>query len=169
MKGIIACLLVLFSVTAAIAQRNFPSQKEASAKLFDARYVQKPPVYPFGVDSCKRYYFSHFSGFDSVLTKAVERGDTAKYIRVYFSFIIDKNGIPYDPTFERIASTQYARSVNAKTIQYFSANKKYYDGVIKLMISPMPFWKPALYNAIPVDCKINDYIQFWVGLTPPGN
>jgi hypothetical protein len=114
-----------------------------------------------------RFYFSHFEGFDSVLTKAIDRGDTAKYIRVYFSFVIDKNGTPYDGHFERIASTEYAKADNPRTIKYFSEDKKYYEKLIKEMVSKMTFWKPALQNAVPVDCKIIDYIQFWVGINPP--
>ena len=138
-------------------------------KIFNAKYVQKPPFFPPGTDSCKRFYFTNFKGFDTVLIKLIEKGDTAKYIRVYFSFVIDRNGIPYDSHFEKIASSQYARSDGAITIKYFSENNKYFEPLIKQMICAMSSWKPALQNGIPVDCKVDDYIQFWVGLTLPKN
>ena len=159
----LCCMVFCF---AAKAQRNFGTEPNVYDKLFDAKYMQKPPVYPFGPDSCKRFYFSHFRGFDSLLTRVIENGDTAKYIRVYFSFIIDKNGTPYDARFEKIAATRYARSEGAKTITYFFENKKYYENLIREMISKMTFWKPGLHNMVPVDSKVEDYIQFWVGLTP---
>lgn len=138
-------------------------------KIFEAKYVQKPPLFPPGTDSCKRFYFTNFKGFDTVLIKLIEKGDTAKYIRVYFSFVIDRNGIPYDSHFEKIASTQYASSDGARTIKYFSENKIYFQQLIRQMISRMSFWKPALQNGAPVDCRVDDYLQFWVGLTLPKN
>lgn len=167
MKSVMCCLLLF--VIEASAQRDFGLDQPAATYrgIFNARTMEKPPVFPLGRDSCKRFYFAHFEGFDSVLTKTVERGDTAKYIRVYFSFVIDRNGAPYDAHFERIASTQYARSDGAKTIKYFSDDKEYYDGIIKSMNAKMPFWKPGLYNNVPVEARVEDYIQFWVGLVPP--
>ncbi len=169
MKRIIICLLVLFSLKAGAQTRAFETEdtKAIYSQIFDAKTMAKPPVYPYGPDSCKRYYFSHFTGFDSVLTKAVENGDTAKFIRVYFSFTVDTKGTPYDGRFDRIAGTTSYKSKDAKTIKYFNDNKKYYEMLIKQMIAKMAAWKPGLYNDVQVECKIEDFIQFWVGINPP--
>ncbi|MES2329430.1 MAG: hypothetical protein V4539_07505 [Bacteroidota bacterium] len=139
-----------------------------NSKVYNAKYLSAKPIYPLGIDSCRRFYFTHFNGLDSVLYKVVAHGDTAKYIRIYFSFVIDKYGFVNDAHFEKVASTQYAKSVNARVLKYFSTNE-YYDGLIKEMLSRMPSWKPALLNGVPVDCIMNDYFQFWVGITAPGN
>lgn len=136
-------------------------------KVYEARYLPTPPVYPSGPDSCQRFYFTHFKGIDSVLYKTGMNGDTAKYIRVYFSFVVDKYGSVYDAHFEKIASTQYAKSVTARTLKYFSATG-YYDRLIKNMMTKMPFWKPAMFNGRPVACRMIDYLQCWVGTRPPG-
>jgi hypothetical protein len=159
----------LFLAIPALAQRNTNAALAESSysRLFEAKYLQKPPQFPFGADSCRRFYFANFGGFDSVLSKVIERGDTSKYIRVYFSFIVDKNGAPYDGRFERMASTQYARGESAKTIRYFSEDRKYYDKRIADMIGKMPFWKPGLQNGVPVDSRVEDFLQFWVGINPP--
>lgn len=165
------CLLLLLALGTLnlTAQRNTNAALAESnySRLFEARYVQKPPQYPFGADSCRRFYYAAFGGFDSVLSKLIEQGDTAKYIRVYFSFIVDKNGSPYEGRFERIAGTPYARGESARTIKYFSEDRKYYDKLIAAMVAKMPFWKPALQNGIPVDCRVEDFLQFWVGIDPP--
>lgn len=162
-------LLLTLSMVNVMAQRNTNAALAEShySRLFEARYVQKPPQYPFGTDSCRRFYYAVFGGFDSVLSKVIEQGDTAKYIRVYFSFIVDKNGSPYEGHFERIAGTPYARGESARTLTYFSGDKKYYDQLIAAMVAKMPFWKPALQNGIPVDCRVDDFLQFWVGINPP--
>lgn len=168
MKHTLLLLLLLNTVTAG-AQRNINEAlvKSYYSRLFEARYVQHPPQYPLGADSCKRFYYAQFGGFDSVLNKVIENGDTAKYIRVYFSFIVDKNGAAFEGRFNRIASTQYARGESAKTIRYFSENRKFYEKLIKTMVAKMPFWKPALQNGVPVDCRVDDFLQFWVGINPP--
>jgi hypothetical protein len=131
--------------------------------VYALRYVQQAPVYPMGIDSAKRYYFNHFPGMDSLLPKAITNGDTLKYIRVYFSFVIDKYGLITEPHFIRIASTRYAQSLNARTANYFFEDEFYYEKAIKQMLRKMGFWKPALQNGIPVSCRIEDYFQFWVG------
>jgi hypothetical protein len=138
-------------------------------KVYEARYLHTQPVFPAGVGSCERFYFTHFKGFDSVLYKAIAYGDTAKYLRIYFSFVIDKNGVAHNAHFEKIASTQYAKGITSKTIRYFSGNEKYFDKLIKDMIDQMPFWKPGLLYARPVDCKVETHFQFWVGLNAPSN
>jgi hypothetical protein len=35
------------------------------------------------------------------------------------------------------------------------------------MIGKMPFWKPGLQNGVPVDSRVEDFLQFWVGINPP--
>lgn len=131
------------------------------------------PFFPMGKDSLQRFYFSHFAGFDSLLTSAISHGDTARYLRVYFTFVIDENGSAYEPRFERIASTQYGKSEGAKTIDHFKEDKEYYQGIIKEMILHMPFWKPGLVplrnsnSMVTGPVRITDFIQFWVGINPP--
>ena len=139
----------------------------------DARRMAKPPVYPFGQDSLVRFYFAHFTGFDTLLTKAIAHGDTAKYLRVYFTFLIDREGSPTDPHFTKVASTQYAKSESARTLKYFDEDKPYFEEVIKKMIFKMTFWKPGYANLrnangmVAYDAWVEDYIQFWVGIDPP--
>lgn len=164
---LLLALVLLAATVTAQGNRTVALAKSNYSRLFEARYVQKPPQYPFGADSCKRFYYAIFGGFDSVLSKVIEQGDTAKYIRVYFSFIVDKNGSPYEGRFERIAGTTYARGESARTLTYFSEDRKYYNKLIAAMVARMPFWKPALQNGIPVDCRVNDFLQFWVGINPP--
>lgn len=136
-------------------------------RAFEAKYMQKPPVFLYGKDSLKRFYFAHFPAFDTVLTKAVERGDTAKYLRIYFSFYLDENGFAYEPRFEKIAATRSAVTENAKTIKYFFEMKPLLDEAIARMINKMPQWRPGLEDGIPVKTINYDYLQFWVGLSAP--
>jgi hypothetical protein len=143
------------------------SQQMFHNRVFTVNELEKPPLYPFGTDSCNRFYLSHFDGFDTVLTKTIEKGDTAKYIRVYFSFVIANDGSIYDPHFEGIGSTRYLKSKSIFKLKYFNANKQYFDRLIKQMMAKMTFWKPGLYRGSRVDCKVIDYIQFWVGINPP--
>ena len=146
---------------------SFTVSAQRNDHVFESRYVQKAPVYLMGDDSAGRYYFHHFPGMDSLLPKAIAYGDTLKYLRVYFSFVIDKYGLITEPHFIRIASTRYAQSKNAKTVNYFLQDEAYYEKAIKQMLRKMGFWKPALQNGIPVSCRIEEYLQFWVGITPP--
>ena len=136
-------------------------------KIFESRYVQQLPVYAMGVDSARRYYFNHFSAIDSLLKKSIAHGDTVKYLRVYFSFVIDKYGFITDPHFIRIASTRYAKSLNAKTVLYFIDDDMYYEKVVKQMLRKMSSWKPAMQDGIPVACRVEDYFEIWIGLSPP--
>ena len=99
------------------------------------------------------------------MASAVNRGDTAKYVRVYFSFIVDKYGLVYDTHFLRIASTQYAKSAGAKVLSYFFENRHYYGKIIQQMLLDIPLWKPAIRNGITVACRVEDYLQFWIGLS----
>jgi hypothetical protein len=149
------------------------AQRSGSRFVMDARNLQKPPVFPMGRDSLQRFYFSHFAGFDSLLTSAINHGDTGRYIRVYFTYVVDENGATYDPQFTLIGSTRYGKSAGVKPIEHFKADQAYYQSVIKDMIRHMPFWKPALVpirNAdvmIPGAARVTDFIQFWVGINPP--
>jgi hypothetical protein len=142
-------------------------REQARDMLVDANYVEQPPLFAFGKDSLQNFYFSHFKGYDSVLTKCIANGDTVKYIRIYFSFVVDKEGKVFDAKFERVASTRYSKSDGAKTIKYFDPIKKYLNQVVQQIFDAMPLWKPALQYHIPVDCKMRDYMQFWVGLHAP--
>lgn len=166
MRYFISCLL-LFISSEASTQIGESSSAAPQDAILEVRYVQFPPAFPFGTDSCKRFYFINFTGLDSMLINAVAMGDTVKYLRVYFSFIVDRNGLAYNARFVRVASTRYAKSLGAKTIRYFFERSKYYEKAIKKMFLKMPLWKPAIQNGKPVSCRMEDYIQFWVGLSPP--
>jgi len=164
---ILAGILLLMISSEAAPQRTITKRNDFYNQVFETRFVQIPPAFASGPNSCKRFYFSHFSGFDSLLAHVVAKGDTAKYLRVYFSFIVDKNGVVYDAHFMRAASTQYAGSAGAKTIRYFFEDAEYYERMIKQMILAIPLWKPAFEDGVPVACRVEDYLQFWVGLAPP--
>jgi hypothetical protein len=97
----------------------------------------------------------------------MEKGDTAKYLRVYFSFKIDELGNVYEPKFERVASTRSRVTGFAKTIKYFNDLKPILDQAIRAMIQQMPVWKPGLQDGIPVKTANSDYLQFWIGLSAP--
>ena len=135
-------------------------------RVYESRYIQQAPVYPKGIDSARRYYFHHFTGMDSLLSKAIVYGDTLKYLRVYFSFVIDKYGLITEPHFIRIASTRYAQSLHAKTVLYFLNDEPYYEKAVKQMLQKMGSWKAALQDGVPVSCRVEDYFQFWLGITP---
>ncbi len=172
------CLLCLAFFVAFLSQAqtstNLPG-RIYNKHVVDAKRLEKPPFFTFGKDSLQRYYFSHFAGFDSLLTHAIEAGDTARYIRVYFSFTVDENGSAYDPHFERIASTPYGKGEGARTIAHFESDRPYYEQVVKDMIHHMPFWKPGLINVrnanmlVACESRVTDFIQFWVGINPPVN
>ena len=166
MKKLIFCLSLLISICS-ISQKMYKPNPAYSYSIVKAAYLSKQPVFSLGVDSCKHFYFTHFNGFDSLLSKVVAYGDTAKYIRIYFSFIVDKVGIPYDAKFEKIAATSFPNSLHARTLSYFNNDQKYYEHLLQLMILKMSWWKPGLLNGLPVDSRVDDYIQFWVGLSLP--
>jgi hypothetical protein len=175
MKVVIFCMLMSCTPSGFSQRTLSPGPHVVYGNVFDARRMAKPPVFPYGADSLVRFYFSHFPGLDSVLTKAIANGDTAKYIRIYFSFVIDRRGSPFEPHFLRIASTQYSRSATAHTINYFEDDRLYYEDAIKKMIHKMTFWAPGLANVrntgsmVAADARVEDYIQFWVGINPPQN
>jgi hypothetical protein len=142
------------------------SSKQYYLNIFDYDYVEKKPVFVAGKDSLRSFYLSHFTAYDSLVSQAILKGDTAKYIRVHFEYIIDDNGIPYNPAFNYIGSTRYAHSNGDKKIKYLNNLKEYFDKAIKQMIYKMPNWRPALQNNVRVRCKVEDYFQFWLGINP---
>ncbi len=136
-------------------------------RIFDSRYVQQASVFIMGVDSARHYYFNQFPGMDSLLYKAIAHADTAKYLRVYFSFVVNKYGLISGPHFIRIATTRYAKSYHAKTVIYFLEDVPYYEKAVKQMLRRMEGWKPAMQDGVTVNCSMQDYFQFWVGISPP--
>lgn len=143
------------------------SQSSYYNRTFEAKYMNNPPVFAYGKDSLKRFYFTHFSAFDTVINKAVQNGDTAKYLRIYFSFYVDESGFVYEPKFERVASTRSAVTESAKTIRHFNDMKDVLQEAVKKMLLKLSAWRPGVENGQPVKTLNYDYMQFWVGLTPP--
>lgn len=151
--------LLLFTFFSILSNDAFTQ----AGKVFDAQYVQQAPFSIMGTDSLKQYYLNHFLGFDSLKSKATRNGDVEKYLRIYFTFIVDPDGFISEPHFQRIASTRYDKSYSAKTIEYFLTDDETYEKAIKLMLKKMPAWKPALQYGVPVSCKVTDYLQVWNG------
>lgn len=166
MKPILSMLL-LCGCFVARAQTGSRFGTQAYDKLYEAKYMPKPPVFVAGRDSLRHYYFDHFGAFDTVLTQAVNHGDTAKYLRVYFSFNIDPDGIPYDVKWERVASTRSPVTESALTLGYFNEMKPVLQQAVIRLFNKMPSWRPGLHNGVPVHTHCEDFLQFWVGLTPP--
>jgi len=163
----ICTLAMCCIVINAMAQRNNRFDNRSNDKVYEAKYMQKPPLFPPGRDSLRNFYFNHFPAFDTVLQLAVKKGDTAKYLRIYFSFNIDEQGYVYDTEFERVASTRSATTEGAKLIAYFLDIRSYLNQAVKQMLDKMPAWKPGLQSGRPVRVHCEDFLQFWVGLTPP--
>lgn len=158
---------LLFNSFNVNAQRNTNVMAEEQyKKIFEYNYVERKPVFPATKDSLRNYYLSHFIGFDSLVAKCVANGDTAKYIRVHFEFVVDEEGTAYNGKFTYIGSTKYGSGSGDKKLKYFDDTKPYFNSAIKKMISYMPIWKPALQNNIRVQCRINDYFQLWLATTP---
>ena len=157
----ILLLALLSGVISGYAQSSYYN------RVFEARYMERPPVFAMGKDSLKRYYFNHFSVFDTVISKAVANGDTAKYLRIYFSFNVDESGFVYDPKFERVASTRSAVTESAKTIRYFNEIKDVLQQAVSSMLLKISGWRPGVENGQPVKTLNYDYVQFWVGLSAP--
>ncbi len=166
MKAIFFLLLMHANIYV-LAQSNQNAPKTVQTKIFDYRYVQLPPLFPHGVDSCKRFYFTHFSALDSLLFYAILYGDTLKYVRVYFNFEIDQYGFLFDPKLLKVGVTRYPQSFKTNDAGYLAENAGYLEKAIKRMLKKMPLWKPALQYGVPVRCKVEDYFQFWVGDKPP--
>ena len=135
-------------------------------RIYDYDFVDKKPIFIAGKDSLNNLYLSYFSGLDSLAVRCIDNGDTAKYIRVHFEFVIDENGTPYDGKFSYIGTTRYGSSSGDKKVKYFDDLKEYFNGAIKKMIQYIPTWKPALQNNIRVSCFVKDSFQFWLGINP---
>ncbi|HEX6915676.1 MAG TPA: hypothetical protein VF145_10570 [Chitinophagaceae bacterium] len=158
----------IFILLVAVCSLNTAlSQSKYYNRTFEAKYMEKPPVFPKGADSLRRFYFNHFPAFDTVISKAVENGDTAKFIRVYFSFTVDEQGFIYDPLFERVASTRSVATESAKTIRYFASLKQLMQDAVTSMFRKMPQWQPGVQDGIPVKATCYDYLEFWCGLSAP--
>jgi hypothetical protein len=152
---------LLFAAASCCAQTSYYN------RVFEAKYMNRPPVFLSGKDSLKHFYYNHFTAYDTVIGKVVANGDTAKYIRIYFSFNLDESGFMYDPQFERVASTRSAITEGAKTIRYFNEMREVLQKAVKEMLKKMPQWRPGVQDGQPVKTLNYDYLQFWIGLTPP--
>jgi len=166
MKCLIICCSIFIS-SFALAQEIETRNNQFYNNIFDSKYMQKPPIFMGSKDSLQRFYYNHFSAFNTIIEKAVANGDTAKYIRVYFNFLIDNNGAVYNGKFTKVASTRYASGDNAKTVKYFFEDKILLNEAVKHMIEKMPYWRPGLENGVRVTAAVDDYLQFWVGINPP--
>lgn len=156
----IVCIFLLPESNAQIRQTYLPV-------IYNAKSISHPPLFPMGIDSCQRYYYYHCEGLDSLLHLLQINGDTARYIRLHFSFVIDHRGRLTDPRFVRVSATSYPGSNDSRTLPYFSGHRLFFQTMIQRMLLSMPFWKPGLLNARPVDARVEDYIQFWIGKQLP--
>ena len=159
--------LCFFSCVKGFAQTEETAGKQFYNKLFDYDFVERKPIFPFTADSLRNFYLSHFTAFDSLIGRCIERGDTAKYIRVHFEFILDESGVAYDPKFLFVGSIRYKSGSSDKKIKYFDDLKTYFNDATKQMIKMMPSWRPALQNNVRVNCRKEDFFQFWLGINPP--
>ncbi|TAF98259.1 MAG: hypothetical protein EAZ47_00800 [Bacteroidetes bacterium] len=166
MKQLVFFVLLLLS-SPCFSQGFDDNRNQYMRRIFDAKYMQKPPIFQPGKDSLQRFYFNHFQGFENIIQKCIEKGDTAKYIRVYFNFTVDENGIASDAAFFKVASTQYAQGEGAKTIKYFFDDKKQIQEQLRKMVSALPTWLPGIESGQRVSANVEDYLQFWVGLQAP--
>ena len=108
MKSLITTIVILSSLKL-FAQRDIGANNSAVYKrIYEYAYVEKKPFFAASKDSLRSYYLSHFIGFDSLLQRAISNGDTAKYIRVHFEFVVDEYGVPYDASFTYIGSKDMA-------------------------------------------------------------
>ncbi|MDE3253102.1 MAG: hypothetical protein KGO92_09880 [Bacteroidota bacterium] len=135
--------------------------------VYQAKTLSHPPLFPFGSDSCQRFYYYHCDGLDSLLQLVQQKGDTAKYIRLHFSFVIDQRGVLSDPRFLRVSATLYAGSNFSRTLTYFSGHHRFFQKMIQRMLLSMPLWNPGLLDTSPVNARVEDYIQFWIGKSLP--
>ncbi len=135
-------------------------------RIYNYDYVERKPIFIAGKDSLNNIYLSYFTGFDSLAMRCIEKGDTAKYIRVHFEFVVDENGTPYDGKFSYVGTTRYGSSNGDRKVKYFDDIKGYFNDAIKKMIKYIPSWKPAMQNSVRVSCLVKDYFQFWLGINP---
>jgi len=166
MKKIFIALYLLGTLQG-FSQTEETVGKQYYYKLFEYDYVERKPIFPFTADSLRNFYLSHFTAFDSLVTRCISNGDTAKYIRVHFEFVLDESGMAYDPKFSYIGSTRYKSSKSDKKIKYFDDLQPDFNDAVKLMVRAMPTWRPALQNGIRVNCRKEEFFQFWLGIKPP--
>jgi hypothetical protein len=133
------------------------------AGVFEENFIERKAIFLPGSDSLYQFFLNAFKGFDTILANCIEQGDTNRFIRIYFSYIIDENGFVYQPIFERIAATPSASTQKAKTLGYFNYYKQYLQKMVKQMMYKMPRWKPGLQHGRPVKCRFATYLQIWVG------
>ena len=88
-----------FSCLSSFSQTEETVGTQFYKRLFEYDFVERKPIFPFTADSLRNFYLSHFTGFDSLITKCIERGDTAKYIRVHFEFVLDEISAVLKPIF----------------------------------------------------------------------
>jgi hypothetical protein len=173
MKNIVL-LLMLFATIANAQQRRyydnngrgFNTENQVNNRIYNANYVEKKPFFKGGQDSLNNLYLQYFQGFDSLVARCVDKGDTAKYIRVHFQFVVDNMGTLYDAKFTYVGSTRYRASSGDKKIKYFDDLKPYFENNVKNMISHIPAWVPALHAGMRVACTVEDYFQLWLGTQP---
>lgn len=161
-------MVMLCPALAARAQDRMVQQSTLANTVFEAEYMERPPVFQPGNDSLNRLFFAHFTGWQMIIEKAVANGDTAKYIRVNFSFIVDKDGAPYEPAFTSVSSTRYASARYGKPIKYFNEYRPQLTTAVAQMVGHVPLrWTPGLLNGRPVRSRWTTYVQVWVGLGNP--
>lgn len=179
MKTICLLLFICFTVSGFTQEiqsddRNRPANRtrgnnaagQAYNRLYEYNFVERKPIFRYSKDTLQNFYVANFIGIDSLASYCIEKGDTAKYIRVNFEFIIDENGTPYDGNFLSIGTTKYAGSSGFSKIKYVDNLKEYFDKAIKQMVRKIPNWYPAMQNNVRVNCIVKDYFQFWLGINP---
>lgn len=169
MKSFYYLITALLLLTAGVrAQDRMVQQSTMNSAVYNAQYMDRPPVFGPGEDSLSRLFFKRFSQWERLIGKAVENGDTAKYLRVNFSYLIDRDGTPYDGRFVSVTSTRYPRARAGKGIRYLSESREELQQAVKSMLSFVPQrWTPGLMSGRPVRSLREDYIQIWVGLSDP--
>ncbi len=146
--------------------RDINTSDQAYKRIYEYDFVDKKPIFKYSKDTLRNFYMANFTAFDSLAAACIEKGDTAKYIRVHFEFTIDENGVLYDGKYLYTGSTRYAGGSGDKKIKYLDDQKAYLDNAIKKMVPRIPSWYPALQNNIRVKCAVKDYFQFWLGINP---
>ncbi|MEN9686484.1 MAG: hypothetical protein RLZZ28_2270 [Bacteroidota bacterium] len=167
MKKIILLLFISYPHSLLYAQfaNNNPFQ---SFIVYDSRHLSVAPVFSQGIDSCKRFYFSQFTGMDSILAYAVSHHDTGIYLRIYFSFVVTSAGIIEDAHFEKIGAALFPAAFYSKKLAYFEPVHNFLEQRVQQMLQAMPFWKPGIKDGIPVNARMRDFIQCRILENLPG-
>lgn len=146
--------------------RDINTSDQAYKRIYEYDYVDRKPVFRYSKDTLRNFYMANFIAFDSLVAACIEKGDTAKYIRVHFEFTIDENGVPYDGKYLYTGTTKYAGGSGDKKVKYLDEQKAYLDNAVKKMIPRIPAWYPAMQSNVRVKCAVKDYFQFWLGINP---